>query len=382
MKSNNEEKPNRSLISFFSSKVKKYGGINLAQGRPGFTPPAQLLEILKENIKNSDLHQYAPGDGDSDLIDVIIDKYAEISTLNKKNILITQGATEAIFLSFFYLANRLKKPFGILSFDPVYESYPKLPSITGMPFYYFKHGSDGSVDKKEFEKIVVKNKIKIVFIASPGNPRGKIWGKNEIEFISNLAEKHEFYVIFDNVYDDIYFTGKPFNPLHLRKSNLLYVNSFSKMLSITGWRIGYLITEEEHMNKIKNIHDYTGLSAPYLFQKTISQYLNTFNMGKDYIEIVRQKCKRNYFYLKDIFTKNGFSIPSAEGGYFLWAKIPGIFDDSFRFAEDLFEKTGVAVVPGENFSPFAKKYIRINIATDHTLVEKGAERIIRFVNQI
>jgi aspartate/methionine/tyrosine aminotransferase len=71
-----KDKPKGSLISYFSELVKKEGGINLAQGKPGFAPPRQLLAILKRRIKDKNMHQYAPGNGDSDLLDMLAKQFS------------------------------------------------------------------------------------------------------------------------------------------------------------------------------------------------------------------------------------------------------------------------------------------------------------------
>lgn len=377
-----EAGPKGSLISYFSSKVKKYGGINLAQGRPGFYPPEDLIEILKKNINDPDLHQYAPGNGSPDLLEIISKKYRSFFDFSKNNFLVTSGATEAIFLSFFYLAGLLKRPFSALSFDPVYESYPKLSSFFGIPFHYFTLQNSGKVDFYRLEETIRNENIKIILISSPGNPMGKIWTEEEMRTVFHLSKKYDFYILFDAVYSDIYFNYKPFNPLSFKNiDNIFYVNSFSKMLSITGWRIGYLTTSEKHMANIRNIHDYTGLSSPYIFQRSIAEFMDRFNMGESYTDKIRKKCKKNYRYMKVSLEKHGFIIPPADGGYFLWGKIPERYGDSFTFAERLFEDSGVAVVPGENFSPYAKDFIRINIATDFGIIEEGATKIVAFINK-
>jgi len=97
------QNPEGSLIAYFSRKVKKGGGINLAQGRPGFEPPDKLLNILKSKIPEKDLHQYAPGNGDPRLLDILVKKHSGPISPERKNFLVVQGATEGIFLAFFYL---------------------------------------------------------------------------------------------------------------------------------------------------------------------------------------------------------------------------------------------------------------------------------------
>ncbi len=374
-------KPEGSLISYFSNLVKKEGGINLAQGTPGFFPPPLLLQTLEAAAQNPSLHQYAPGSGNFQLLDLIRLAYTPVAPIEPDNILIVQGATEGIFLSFFYLTTLLARPFAALSFDPVYESYPVLANMFGIPFFYGHLGQNLSVDFWELEKTIEEQNVKVVFIASPGNPLGKVWTREELEKLLALSKQYEFYILFDAVYNEIYFNQPPFNPLSFQDERLFYINSFSKTLGITGWRIGYLITHRDHMKHIREKHDYTGLCAPSVLQSTIASYLANSEFGKDYSQTIRLKCQQSYNYMKGILTPLGFNVVSSEGGYFLWAQLPASIEDAFSFALDLYERKRVAVVPGENFSPWHTNYIRMNIAVDMPIIEETAQRIINFCQQ-
>jgi len=373
------KKPEGSLIAFFSRKVKKGGGINLAQGRPGFTPPQRLLEILKKNISDPDLHQYAPGNGDPLLLDALVQKYTGAVTPERKNFLVVQGATEGIFLSFFYLTTLMEKGAGVLSFDPVYESYPKLPAFMDFPFHYYDTPEDFETIYSEFRQRLRANNIKVIFVSSPGNPQGKIWKRRELELLARAAEENGAGIIFDAVYSDLYFGTTPFNPMEMNHPNIFYVNSFSKTFSITGWRIGYIHASPEHMTKIRALHDYTGLCAPYLLQRSIAEFMGEKGEAEDYIRSIRDQCGQNIRYLTKILAAEGFRVPSIEGGYFFWGEIPETYRDGFAFAEELYKKQKVAVVPGINFSPVKKNHIRINCAVDHHIIREGAAGILRFL---
>lgn len=132
------KRPDGSLISYFSNRVKKEGGINLAQGTPGFPPPGELLQLLKINAEDKRLHQYAPGIGNFELLELVRQRFSStVTPIETDNLLVVQGATEGIFLTFFYLTTFLEPPFAALSFDPVYESYPQLAAMFRIPFEYF-----------------------------------------------------------------------------------------------------------------------------------------------------------------------------------------------------------------------------------------------------
>jgi len=373
------KKPTGSLISYFSQLAQEKGGINLAQGIPGFAPPSQLLDILNELIYQSPrIHQYAHGNGDPELVECISQYYSPHQKFTSENILITQGATEAVSLVFLYLADALGKNFSVLSFDPPYESYPALCDLHNLPFHYFDYNEDLTVDFNRLEKAIRKDKVKLVIVTSPGNPLGKIWTKEELIQLDQLSRKYQCYLLFDGVYKDLYFNNSPFLPLELKNERLIYVDSFSKTLSITGWRIGYIITEKSIMEKLKSIHDFTGLCAPSVLQKAITQYLKQYNFGEKYCKNLRKTLNRSFTLFTQKLKTTPLQIPEIKGGYFLWAGLPHSCPDGFSFAQDLFEKTKVAVVPGENFSPHKKNYIRLNFAQKPEIIEEAGERIAGF----
>jgi aspartate/methionine/tyrosine aminotransferase len=377
---NKYQKPEGSYISFMSNKVKTYGGINFAQGIPGFNPPEELTQILSQ-VATENIHQYAPGNGNNELLDLLLGKYQPEFTnysLKKDDILITQGGTEALSLLYTYFNKTLSKSFSALAFDPVYESYKHLPKIFNTDFVSFSFENDFSIDFDKLEKTCVDKKVKVIFLGSPGNPFGKIWSKKEMDSLIDLSKRKAIFIVLDAVYKELYFDEKTYIPLDQFNPNLFYTNSFSKLFSITGWRIGYLIAHQDHMQKIKSIHDYTGLCAPSVLQYAVVEFLKKYDFGSEYISNLRNKLTESFNYLSSELIKLGFKIPETRGGYFVWAKLPEQYPDGFKFAIDLYEQEKVAVIPGEHFSENAKNYIRFNIAREKSEVNEGIKRIKRF----
>lgn len=367
-----------SLISYFSTLAQKEGGINFAQGRPGYSPPEGLLKILKKLTFEMNLHQYAPGKGDFDLLEEtekIYKVYCE--SIEKNNVLITLGATEGIAISFLFLLNKFKD-FSILSFEPFYESYPRVTYFLKIPIYSIKiNPYDLNWDREKTKEIVFKKNVKAIILASPGNPLGKIWKEEEINFLRKLIKKNNGFLIFDGVYENFYFEEKPYNPIFDGLENLIYISSYSKTLSITGWRIGYLISEQKVLNEISGIHDYTHLSAPYILQKAIAKFLKEGKI-ENYLRSLRKNLAFSYFFLKNELEKIGYKTGKAEGGMFAWVEIPKKYGCSMDYSKNLFLKKKVAVVPGINFSQKAKNFIRINLSLPFQVLKEGIERIIEF----
>lgn len=350
-------KPDGSYISHFSNLVKAQGGINLAQGIPGFQPPMELIETLRK-VSGNPCHQYAPGIGNWHLRALIENHYG----INPDELLIVQGATEGLSLVYTYILKLIGNSFGVLSVNPAYEGYSQLPKIFGQQFVEFSLDENNSIDFDKLEKAIQQNRVKLIYISSPGNPYGKIWSRDEVGKAIVLAEKNGVYVVFDSVYEELYFESKPYIPLNRVSERLFIVSSFSKSLCITGWRIGFVIHHPSHSKGLRAIHDYIGLCAPSVLQEALAQYLSQNEYGSVFIENFRANVKLSFNELVKALLELGFYIPKIDGGCFVWAELPPRFDDSFEFASELYEQKRVAVIPGEHFSKSNSRWIRFNVA--------------------
>lgn len=377
MPSHTTSKPTGSFISYMSNLVKREGGINLAQGLPGFEPPRELLDGLAA-IVHEPIHQYAPGAGDFKLIEELVEGYRTYG-FKSDNFLVTCGATEALTLLFTYIQTQIEGPFSSLAFAPVYEAYGFLPTIFKSGSVNFSLEKDGSIDFERLEKTIVSESVRVIFVASPGNPYGKIFSREEFDHLIKLAHTHNIWVIIDAVYQDLYFTSKPpYIPLDQLDSKIIYTNSFSKKLCISGWRIGYIIATCDTMLKIKAIRDYTAVSSSSILQRAIGNYLGSYENGTPYIAGIRSLLKESFSLLHKTLADLNFKIaPHIDGGYFIWTELPTDLKskDGFDFAMDLYKQQKVAVVPGENFGREAINYVRFNVAHPLSKIEQASLKI-------
>lgn len=371
-------KINGSLISHFSNLVKQFGGINLAQGIPGFQPPIELLNQLSK-LASSNCHQYAPGLGNSKLREQILRNYPNLSS--STDLFITNGATEAISLIYTYLESFLKKDLKVLTFSPAYESYIHLPNIFGNSLTTIPVSDEYYFEKEKLIDHIHTNKIKLIFLASPGNPFGKIATKQEIQELVSICNKENVYLIIDAVYSELYFgKEKPYYPTENISEYIFYVNSYSKKLSITGWRIGYFLANNKHFKQISYIHDYIGLSSPAPLQEAVANYLAEED-SSIYVAKLLSIMQENLEKSTQKLVNNGFDCPRIDGGYFIWAKLPNTWTNSLEFGVDLYDKYKTAIIPGRHFGAEWDNYIRINIAREKQELEQGIENIIEFTKK-
>ncbi len=368
------KKPKGSLISYMANKVKSEGGLNLAQGIPAFDPPQELMKLLS-GVALGSFHQYAPGKGNPLLLEQLSLHY------NKPiaDFLIVNGATEAISTIFTYI-NKQFPDSALLSFSPVYESYKHLPRIFNTPFV--NHDlKDGNIDFNLLQEQIEANNVKTIIFASPGNPLGKIWSRHELDELIALVNKYDLYLIVDAVYSDLFFDEKPQYPIENITKNIFYVNAFSKKFSITGWRIGYLLSHPIHMDALMDIHDYIGLSSPSVLQQALAIYLKEHNFGTNYCIDLRATLKANYLQMANALKELGFTVVDAQGGYFIWCSLPAKFESGLEFAINLYESKKVAVVPGIHFAENGNKMIRLNIARHAYEISMAIDRIKSFIDE-
>ncbi|HOK37156.1 MAG: pyridoxal phosphate-dependent aminotransferase [Bacteroidales bacterium] len=369
-----------SLISYFSNLVKTKGGINLAQGIPAFQPPIELTKKLIK-IASENYNQYAPGTGNQ-LLRQYLDSYYKILN-NENEFLITNGATEAISLTYNYLTEFLltSKEIRAASFTPAYESYIHLPKIFKHKYYSYTINDDIYFDENEFISFAKRNSINIFFVASPGNPYGKIIPKEKMQKLISLSQEIGFYMIIDAVYKDLYFTRSAYYPIDNLPENIFYVNSFSKKLSITGWRLGYVIMNKKHFEKFSYLHDYIGLCAPSVLQQAVAEFLIE-NNPENYLENIRKKIYSNYLHASKFLEKSGFYVPNIDGGYFIWCKLPENIENSLDFGIKLYENYHTAIIPGQHFGQEWNNYIRINLAHEESELTRGIEYICKLAQNL
>lgn len=377
----NWQKPQGSWISFFSTLAKKHGGINLAQGIPGFNPPPALRQILAE-VAFEDVHQYPPGKGNFKLIENLLMRYQQKGfSFSEQNLLILQGATEAINLVFFFLLKLFKSDtWNIATTDPAYESYVKLPEKYQKKVYLLPV-ENRRIDIQVLKNYIEKNKVRLFFLASPGNPWGVVLEEETIRDLIKLCYEKGCHVFFDAVYEDVYIGQKPYVPYDMINPYLWITGSFSKKYSITGWRIGYLFYDATRDEEISGLHDYLGLCANGPLQEALARFFMSDEADK-YETWLRRELVENYHLSLTALQRIGFKIEETDGGYFLWGKVPELFENGWDFATQLFKTCKVAVVPGEYFSENASAFVRINFARPRSELEEGLWKIQTLLQQI
>lgn len=359
-----------SVIRQMTRIANQYDAINLSQGFPDFDPPKEILNRL-EQVAHEDYNQYAITWGAQNFRDALAkkqSKYMNLDLDSNKNIVITCGSTEAMMAAMMSVCDPNDK---VIVFSPFYENYGADTILCGAdPIYVPLHPPVFNFDKEELENAFKQNP-KALILCNPSNPCGKVFSKEELEYIASLAIKYDTYVITDEVYEHIVYA--PYKHTYFASlpgmfERTISCSSLSKTYSITGWRLGYCIAPENIIEQIKKVHDFLTVGAAAPLQEAAV-------VGLEFSDAYYDELQKLYTHKKDLFI-NGLkelNIPHTEpqGAYYVIVDISEFgYDSDLDFCVDLIKNVGVAAVPGSSFfKEEENRYIRFHFAKkDETLL--------------
>lgn len=359
-----------SVIRRMTRIANEYDAINLSQGFPDFDPPKEILNRL-EQVAHEDYNQYAITWGAQNFRDALAkkqSKYMNLDLDSSKNIVVTCGSTEAMMAAMMSVCDPNDK---VIVFSPFYENYGADSILCGAnPIYVPLHPPVFNFDKEELENAFKQNP-KALILCNPSNPCGKVFSKEELEYIACLAVKYDTYVITDEVYEHIVYA--PYKHTYFASlpgmfERTISCSSLSKTYSITGWRLGYCIAPENIIEQIKKVHDFLTVGAAAPLQEAAV-------VGLEFSDAYYDELQKLYTHKKDLFL-NGLkelNIPHTEpqGAYYVMVDISEFgYDSDLDFCVDLIKKVGVAAVPGSSFfKEEENRYIRFHFAKkDETLL--------------
>jgi|TARA_R110000737_G_scaffold284835_1_gene291293 methionine aminotransferase len=360
------------IFTVMSKMANEYGAINLAQGFPNFPIDERLNDFMKIEA-SSLLHQYAPMPGSANLRNAIaeMNKNAYGKSYNPDSeILVTAGATQAIFTAIQALINRDDE---VVQLDPSYDCYePAVILAGGIPVRV-----NLSLDfRPDWEKIkdAVNGKTKILIINNPHNPAGTLWSKEDFSELINLCEKYpKLLILSDEVYEFITFE-KDFisiKQFDILKERMICVSSFGKTFHVTGWKIGYLIAPENFMVEIKKVHQFIVFCVHNGAQEALAKYAQI----ADFAEIRKMyQAKRDLF--QNAMKESRFRFLPSEGSFFQLADYSEISKEKDTdFVQRLVKEHGVALIPVSAFyaTPPDQHIVRFCFAKDDLTLQKSAE---------
>lgn len=369
-----------SVFSTMSRLAQKNSAINLSQGFPDFQGPewirskaAQLITDLEQ-----DHNQYAPAAGIPQLrqaVSRMMEEEHQLKYAPDDQITITNGATEALFLSCQALFNPGDE---ILIFEPFYDSYLASIKLAGLiPKVVTLHAPEFSFDPDEVKKLIGP-KTKGLFWNDPHNPTGRVFSSKERKDLADIICEHDLLAICDHVYEFLSYEPHQFKPLaafNELQERVVYISSAGKTFGLTGWKVGWALTTPQMTQALQKVHQFNTFCVAHPLQKAIAYALeNRHEYLKDFREDYRQK--------RDFFTTGleqlGLRPHWAQGTYFTLCPIPRTSRDDIQFCEELIQKYKVSAIPPSAFyanSEDGKKYIRFCFAKKRETLQRALESL-------
>lgn len=378
--SNKAKQFQESVIREMSRLAAEHRAINLAQGLPDFPCPAELKEAAAKALSD-DINQYAITWGDRALREAISQKsasYLGIQVDSEKEITVTCGATEAMIAAMLALVDPGEE---VIVFEPFYENYGPDAILSGAtPRYVRLNAPDWSFDEEELSK-AFSDKTRAIIVNTPHNPTGKVFSKEELEFIAGLCQKWGVIALTDEIYEHILYDGKK----HVALASVdgmqdltVTINSLSKTYSVTGWRVGWAIASAELTSPIRKVHDFLTVGAPAPLQRAGA---HAVALPASFYAELQDEYERRRSVMLSMLDETGFDYFKPGGAYYVFSDITKFgFTDDLEMTRHLVKEIGVAVVPGSSFfsdQKEGKKYIRFCFSRKDETLAAAKERLAK-----
>lgn len=354
----------------------KYGAVNLSQGFPDFDPPKALTEALK-GVADKGPHQYAVTWGAQNFREMLAAKQRLFMGMDidpDSEIVVTCGSTEAMMCAMMTVTDPGDR---VVIFSPFYENYAADAVLCGAePVYVPLNPPDFGFDPETLED-AFRGGAKALVLCNPSNPCGKVFTREELALIADLAEKYDVYVITDEVYEHIVYAPYRhiyFASLPRMRERTISCSSLSKTYSVTGWRLGYVIASPGIIETARKVHDFltVGAAAPLMEAATAGLAL-----GPEYY----RELQRTYTEKRDLFLRGlddlGIAHTTPQGAYYVMLDISEYgYESDLLFCEDLAEKVGVGAVPGSSFfREDVNQLVRLHFAKRESTLTEALNRM-------
>ena len=371
-------------------KEKGIDVISFGAGEPDFNTPENIINAAIKAMQEGNT-KYTNVNGILQLREAICKKFKEDNGLIYKpsQIVVSTGAKQSLANVFLAILNPGDE---VIVPNPYWVSYPELIRLAdGKPvFVESDEGSSYKFTKENLEKAVTE-KTKAIILNTPNNPTGTIYNREELIEIAEFAKKYDLIIVSDEMYEKLIYDGESHVSIasvsHDAYERTIVINGLSKSYAMTGWRLGYCGATEKIAKLMTNIQSHMTSNVC-----SITQYaaVEALNGPQDKVkEMISEFERRRNYMAKTLEEMNNLSIIKPQGAFYIMINIDECLgkeingekiNDSMDFSAKLLENEKVAVIPGKAFG--LDNYVRVSYATSMELIEKGLERINKFVNKL
>ncbi len=373
--------PSLTLAIAAKAKALKAEGIDVCSfsaGEPDFDTPAHIKAAAAKALDEGKT-KYGAAAGEPKLREAIARKLKTDNGLDYKseNVIVTNGGKHSLYNLMVALIDPGDE---VIIPAPYWLSYPEMVTLVGgVSVIVPTDASTGYKITPEQLRKFITPKTKLFVLNSPSNPTGMVYTPAEIKALAQVIVDADIFVVSDEIYEKILYDGAE----HISIGSLgqeifgrtLISNGFAKAYSMTGWRLGYLAGPVEIIKAASSIQGHSTSNVC-----TFAQYgaIAALESPQDCVEEMRQAfAQRRQVMLDRLNAIPGLSTAKPDGAFYLFPDISKTGLKSLEFCDALLEEHQVAVIPGIAFG--ADDNIRLSYATDLATIEKGMDRLEKFV---
>ena len=388
------ERFTESVIREMTRLALLHGAVNLSQGFPDFPAPVDLKEAARA-ASAADINQYAITWGARDFREAIAEQFAArhgVPVDPERDLTVCCGSTEAMISTMLAVVDPGDE---VVIFEPYYENYgpdailsgarPRFVRLRPQPGAGAKEPAAWSFDPLELTE-AFGPATRAIIVNTPNNPTGKVFTREELEFIRDLCVKWNALAITDEIYEHILYDGAThvsLASLEGMRERTITINGLSKTYSVTGWRVGWAIAPPDIAGAIRKVHDFltVGAAAPLQAAGAMAVRL----LPAYYDRLAAGYRERRDFAL-EFLERAGFRCFRPAGAYYIMTDISGFpFRDDLECSRFLVEKVGVAVVPGSSFyqNPAdGARQVRFAFCKTRATLEAAAARLSKMPEKL
>ena len=342
------------------------GAINLGLGEPDIQPPVEMIDALKRALDEGH-NKYGPSAGIMELRLAIAENLRRYrKDVSFENVIVTAGATEGMRIA---CETILGQGDEALVPNPGFIIYgPDVKLAGGRPVEYSLKAENLYLPDPEEMRSLITPRTKAMIMNSPSNPTGSVFPKDVIKAVCELASEKGLYILSDEVYNDYVYEGEHWSPARFHDDTVV-VNSFSKSLAATGWRIGYVATSKEIVQQLAKVQYYTLACPPTATQYAVLEGMKV--LERFMRRVVQEFRARREIAMQKLSEIPTFHTPSVSGAFYVFPeydqKLP-----SEDFAQKILDM-GVICAPGSAFGSLGEGHLRFSYANSRENIARGLD---------
>ena len=365
----------RSAIREFSKLAGKTPGcIALTLGEPDFATPQPVCDAVPEALAAGQTH-YIDNNGTYALREAVARFEREKNGMDytPDEVILTAGATEALFVALFGILNPGDE---VIVPTPAFVLYEQIIGLCRGAFVPYDTAPDGFQLDAGRLRALITPRTKAIILNSPNNPTGCVYNEKSLQAVHDAVQGREIFVICDDVYRQLDYTGGYHSFAEFRdlRQQILLVQSFSKPYAMTGWRMGYLLSDSSVKERLELLHQFMVVSTPAPFQTACSRAL-----GCDVTPMLETYRARRSYVLQRLRDMQ-LPVCTPDGAFYVFPSIEEFGLTSAEFCTRMIREAGLAATPGSCFG--AEGYIRLTYCYGNDQLREGLDRLEQFVRAL